>query len=194
MAARHKAALDIQHGACNPRAIMNAMRRDVDELDVEAGSQPVGHGVARQPGADTPTICNDPAVRLMVHQLAHLMKLSDLDLLSYEAAVDDCRGRAAADKVAPGRLTLHQLDLHDNVEIAPGLFEARDAQNALRWHDGTYFRGYTNALPTKRWPHGHRFTIWSADRRVRRTLATQALCEAAARRAILKLQTERKLP
>lgn len=189
MAARHKAALDIQRGACNPRAIVISIEAAIHELDAEAGS-PDG----RDRRADTPTICNDPALRLMVHQLAHLMKLSDLDLLSYEAAVDACRGRVAADKAVPGRLTLHQLDLHDNVEIAPGLFEARDAQNMLRWHDGAYFRGYTNAWPTKLRPHGHRFTIWSADGRVQRTLATQVACEIAARRAILKLQTEGKLP
>jgi hypothetical protein len=54
---RHKDAIIISDGACNPKAIINAMARAVEELS----------------GADTPTVCADPALKLMLHQLAFLM-------------------------------------------------------------------------------------------------------------------------
>ena len=66
MRTRQQDAQFIQLGACNPTAIAHsfithaqAMREDQD--------------------ADTNTLCNDPALRLMVHQLAFLMGSFILD-------------------------------------------------------------------------------------------------------------------
>jgi hypothetical protein len=46
--------------------------------------------------ADTPTICNDPAVRLIAHQLAWILRLSefDRDLDAYGRALDTCREKS----------------------------------------------------------------------------------------------------
>ena len=78
---RHRAALDIvDPGACNPSgvalAIHNACRQAIAE------------------GADQRT---DPAIRLMVTQLAFLTDAnSDLDLAEYQRLLEACRGRVAS--------------------------------------------------------------------------------------------------
>jgi hypothetical protein len=56
---RHFDAIAISDGACNPRAIINSMARALADEELVA--------------ADTPTVCADPALKLMVHQLAFLM-------------------------------------------------------------------------------------------------------------------------
>ena len=76
---RFSDALFIQEGACNPSGITHALLSAIQELHAE--------------NADTPTICNDPAVRLIAHQLAWILNLRefDRDLDAYGRALDVCR-------------------------------------------------------------------------------------------------------
>jgi hypothetical protein len=76
---RYHNALLIQEGACNPSGITHALLSAMQELHAE--------------NADTPTICNDPAVRLIAHQLAWILRLSefDRDFGAYWRALDTCR-------------------------------------------------------------------------------------------------------
>ena len=59
MSKRNQDAMIISDGACNPRAIVSAMQRAVNEM-VDAGL------------TDTDTLLADPALKLMTHQLAFL--------------------------------------------------------------------------------------------------------------------------
>ncbi len=70
-------ALAIQEGACNPRAIANSFTRHCGELDTDG-------------------IRTNPALRLMVHQLAYLMDIYsiDNDLTTYGELTDICKGKA----------------------------------------------------------------------------------------------------
>ncbi len=79
---RFSAALLIQEGACNPSGITHALLSAIQELHAE--------------NADTPTICNDPAVRLIAHQLAWILNLRefDRDLDDYGRALDACREKS----------------------------------------------------------------------------------------------------
>ena len=79
---RFSDALFIQEGACNPSGITHALLSAIQELHAE--------------NADTPTICNDPAVRLIAHQLAWILRLSefDRDLDAYGRALDTCREKS----------------------------------------------------------------------------------------------------
>lgn len=80
-------------------------------------------------------------------------------------------------------ITLHDLTLTGNREIAPGLFKARDSQNFLRLHDGEKFRGYATTWG-KRW----QAQAWSNTGRFRRTtFKTQAGAERVLIREALKL-------
>ena len=63
MSRRNKNAIAAQLGACNPIPLIRALGEGLDELRTE------------QPDADHPAILNDPALRLIVHQLAHLYAL-----------------------------------------------------------------------------------------------------------------------
>ena len=76
---RFSAALLIQEGACNPSGITHALLSAIQELHAE--------------NADTPTICNDPAVRLIAHQLAWILNLREFDRDgdAYGKALDTCR-------------------------------------------------------------------------------------------------------
>jgi hypothetical protein len=76
---RHQNALAIQGGACNPSGIANAI--------VEACRE------ARDAGQD-PT--EDVAVRLMVHQLAYICRISEFenDFLNYSHALEACEKAA----------------------------------------------------------------------------------------------------
>lgn len=56
---RHSNAIAISQGACNPIAIVNSMAQAIAEIR------------ANGPG-DTDTILQDPALKLMTHQLAFL--------------------------------------------------------------------------------------------------------------------------
>ena len=72
-------ALAIQEGACNPSGITHALLSAIQDL----------HAI----GADTPTICNDPAVRLICHQLAWILNTREFDRDgdAYGKALDACR-------------------------------------------------------------------------------------------------------
>ena len=79
---RHRDAVAISDGACNPIAIVNAMKAAIEEIRAS--------GVG-----DTDTILQDPALRLMTYQLAYLQ---DLPLSGtpewirwYEACEEACR-------------------------------------------------------------------------------------------------------
>jgi len=80
MATRHRDALLINGGASNPIAIANAI------------------AAACREAADTPgcSYTNDPAIRLMVHQLAHVVGVSEIiDLTEYRAAIKACEAQEA---------------------------------------------------------------------------------------------------
>lgn len=79
---RYHNALLIQEGACSPSGITHALLSAIQELHAEK--------------ADTPTICNDPAVRLIAHQLAWILNLRELDrdLDAYGCALDTCREKS----------------------------------------------------------------------------------------------------
>lgn len=67
MSKRHSDAIAIQCGACNPRAIVNSIIKALDEI---------------RDGADyqgTASYTKDEAVRLMVHQLAFLCGVFEID-------------------------------------------------------------------------------------------------------------------
>ncbi len=66
---RHHDAIAISDGACNPTAIINAMKRAVDEIR-ESGTY------------DTESILSDPALKLMTHQLAFLQGIPTSEGLS----------------------------------------------------------------------------------------------------------------
>ena len=77
---RHRAALDIvDPGACNPSGVALAI-----------------HNTCRQAIAEGADQRTDPAIRLMVTQLAFLTDAnSDLDLAEYQRLLEACRARAA---------------------------------------------------------------------------------------------------
>ena len=79
---RYHNALLIQEGACNPSGITHALLSAIQELHAEK--------------ADTFTIRSDPAVRLIAHQLAWILRLSefDRDLDAYGRALDTCREKS----------------------------------------------------------------------------------------------------
>ena len=86
-AARKRAsdALAIQEGACNPLGITNSLLRHMQAL-------------SRQPDSKgTSEILADPACRLIVHQLAYLFNVAEIDdgLLTYSALTQKCREAAA---------------------------------------------------------------------------------------------------
>lgn len=74
---RNKLAVGAQLGACNPIPLINGLKEGLDELRAE------------NPNADHPAIFNDPALRLIVHQLAHLFQLGPD--MSHEQYVTACR-------------------------------------------------------------------------------------------------------
>lgn len=80
MAKRHKDALAIQDGACNPVAIVNSIQRAIEEVRAET------------PGWDA--IRQDKAIRLMLHQLNFLCDMHELESPGgYAAAVIECEVR-----------------------------------------------------------------------------------------------------
>lgn len=77
---RHRDALAITAGACNPSGIALA----IVEACREIRALPDYYG--------TDHITSDPAIRLMVHQLAYITKMSefDSDILAYGKAIGAC--------------------------------------------------------------------------------------------------------
>jgi hypothetical protein len=75
---RHRDALAAQAGACNTLAIVNGLLEAIREARAEHGG-------------DFTKADRDPAVRLIAHQVAYLLRLSELEQPSnYTAAVDAC--------------------------------------------------------------------------------------------------------
>lgn len=64
---RNSDAVSIQNGACNPSGICHSILNACDEL--------------REKKYGTKDITEDPAVRLMVHQLAFICKVGEIDHL-----------------------------------------------------------------------------------------------------------------
>lgn len=91
MAQRHQDALNVTAGACNPIAIANAIVRASREI-------------TDQPGKGTDDVGKDPAVRLMVHQLAYLAgiptgeSMSDYD--GWMKACEDAKDMSAHEALA----------------------------------------------------------------------------------------------
>lgn len=84
MGTRHTDALCIQEGACNPSGIAHSIVRACAEIRNEPS--PTG----------TSQITNDPAIRLMVHQLAFICGVTTgvegfASGESYEDAMRECR-------------------------------------------------------------------------------------------------------
>jgi hypothetical protein len=72
---RHRDAVMIQQGACNPSGIALAV--------VEACRE------ARDQGLDP---CTDSAVRLMVHQLGFICRVGEIDNLeTYSSLMEECK-------------------------------------------------------------------------------------------------------
>jgi hypothetical protein len=67
MTKRYQDAYYIQQGACNPSGILHAML----EACTEIRADPAHKG--------TQDLCDDPALRMMAHQLAHLFNLAEYD-------------------------------------------------------------------------------------------------------------------
>jgi hypothetical protein len=78
MSLRHRNALAINNGACNPVAITHSLIRAFEELRAE--------------NAGTDQMREDPAVRLMVHQLSWLTRSGAVtfEFGDYSAAVAAC--------------------------------------------------------------------------------------------------------
>ena len=83
MSKRHDDALFIQHGACNPSGIAHAL--------MSACKECLDEGVSQR---------EDPAVRLIVHQLAYLCDTAEFDAMigvqgdPYATAMNACRAKA----------------------------------------------------------------------------------------------------
>lgn len=80
MAKRHQDALLIQQGACNPSGIAHSIIEACRECRAEGGD---------------PT--EDFAIRLMGHQLAHVLRVREVDdsLLTYRDLVELCERKVA---------------------------------------------------------------------------------------------------
>ena len=84
MANRFQNALMIQEGACNPSGIANALK--------EACRECIAEGVSQR---------EDPAVRLIVHQLAFLCNVYEIDHTLNEYAKLRTRCEARVSEIEP---------------------------------------------------------------------------------------------
>ena len=73
-------AIAIQAGACNPRAIAHSFIKHANDMSKRG----------------TDSIRQDPALRLMVHQLAFLMNIGEIEngITVYGDLMDKCSGRS----------------------------------------------------------------------------------------------------
>lgn len=78
---RFRDAVQIQAGASNPIAVSRALVRAIDAVREENG--------------DTKAICNDPACRMIAHQLAYLLGVPALDAGTgeYSRVMEVCEQR-----------------------------------------------------------------------------------------------------
>ncbi len=74
---RFQTAKIAQDGACNPTPISRGLQQAIYEI--------------RDAGGDTNTILNDPACRLIVHQLAHLFRVNDFE--DYSEAMSEVEAK-----------------------------------------------------------------------------------------------------
>ena len=76
---RFETAVLIQQGACNPSGIVRALMEAIDDTNT----------------GGTDSVCKDPAVRLIAHQLAFLLNVSALDneLDAFGKAMQACEDR-----------------------------------------------------------------------------------------------------
>jgi hypothetical protein len=81
---RHRDAIAIANGACNPSGIALAIVDACREMRANPSI------------ASTDQLCSDPAIRLMVHQLAFICDINvfDRDISAYGKALDECGGRS----------------------------------------------------------------------------------------------------
>lgn len=81
MTRRYNNAIGIQEGACNPTAIAHSIIQACQEINCENGG--------------TDTIRQDPAVRLMVHQLAFLTNQTEIDnsMPCYSNLIKQCKDK-----------------------------------------------------------------------------------------------------
>lgn len=78
-------AIAIQKGACNPSGIVSSLLGAIRE--------------AREENPDTDSIRNDPAVRLICHQLAFLLNVREIEdsFTLYHALMETCEKRETKD-------------------------------------------------------------------------------------------------
>lgn len=69
---RNDYAVIATQGACNPHPLIRGLHEGLEELKAE------------RPDADHPTIFADPALRLIVYQLAYLFRANDYNLAGLE--------------------------------------------------------------------------------------------------------------
>ena len=83
MARRHEVALLIQNGAVNPQAVARSIVTACEDIR----AQPNFKG--------TDQLTSDPAIRLMVHQLAYICKVYEIEqsLTVYGELLEDCKDR-----------------------------------------------------------------------------------------------------
>jgi len=85
---RHKDALDIQQGgACNLIALSRVLVRAIDEVRAEGGG--------------SVAINTDPAVRLIIHQIAFLAQIGDANFTDYDRCMTACEEVANAAERIP---------------------------------------------------------------------------------------------
>jgi hypothetical protein len=90
MSKRHRDAIAIQQGACNPSGIARSLVQAIDEARAENGA--------------TDSVRADPACRLICHQLAFIMGVGEIDYgddtMLYNRLMDACEQAVAADNAA----------------------------------------------------------------------------------------------
>lgn len=85
MAQRHKDAIAIQGGACNPIAVSKALMKAIEAVREEQGL------------TNMVAIEHDPAIRLICHQLAHILGV--LNFTDWDKCVNECE-RISGEKLS----------------------------------------------------------------------------------------------
>ena len=85
---KERDALYAQQGACNPIALAGVLAKYATEMYRE--------------GNDMTAVRSDPALRLLTHQLAHLMGVFDLDrsLGEYDRVTRECQAKIDANSTS----------------------------------------------------------------------------------------------
>lgn len=129
---RFQLALQAQEGACNPVPLLKALPGMLDELRDDKGYLP-----------DTATVLSDPALRAMLHQLAHLFRLMDVDRVdNYSAMMEQVRLGAETGSLVPKPYRSDSLDAAPLGIFLPGIDETLTPDQArakLKPEDLTLF-------------------------------------------------------